>query len=152
MGLRWDAKKEQFVAGGGKRGRPKGSRTVSADTSRALMPGEPEQKLLPEIVLSEEAPKEALIIAQIRNFLHGYPMTPILEAELVRKGLDVNEFKTKEKNEVAIHLHGIEDYLVEVLASRHEDMGNYVPRGTTASMGSVLPALSERNKGGNPRG
>ena len=149
MGIKWSESKQEFITDG--RGRRKGSGAVPGAV-KALTEGKQSKELPPEIVLSEEAPKEALIIAQIRNFLHGYPMTPILEAELVRKGLDVNEFKTKQRNEVAIHLHGIEDYLVEVLASRHEDMGNYVPRGTTASMGSVLPALSERNKGGNPRG
>jgi len=149
MPPKWSEKQQRFIVD--RRGRPKGSGEVPSAV-KALTEGEQSKELPPEIVLSEEAPKEALIIAQIRNFLHGYPMTPILEAELVRKGLDVNEFKTKEKNEVAIHLHGIEDYLVEVLASRHENMGNYVPRGTTAGMGTVLSALSgERNKKGNPR-
>ncbi|HBD02279.1 MAG: hypothetical protein UX38_C0004G0002 [Microgenomates group bacterium GW2011_GWC1_46_16] len=151
MGLRWDAKKEQFVEGRGKRGRPKGSRTVSADTTKALKPGELGKVIPPEIVLSEEAPIEALIVAAFKNLLNGYPINPLIESELTRRKLNVETFHGS-REDWAHQAHAIIDEYDKLLANEHMDMGDYVMYDTTAGMGTVRGAMTgERDKRGKLR-
>lgn len=104
-----------------------------------------------EIVLSEDAPADLLVVASLANFLNGYELDGNVERMCSRWGLDAKKI-AKDRVTYSIQIQSIRDTLHEQYRDKIMDLASWMMNETTSGQGSVMAAMTgDYTQYGNPR-